>query len=245
MTLPLRSSILTRAGIPHGFSTRIGGVSEGPYASLNLGKSTADPRPNVRENLRRFEVSVGGAIGFANQVHGNAVFDATDLPVPDGCAADALMSSVAGRFVGVKTADCVPVLLAIPGKIVAAVHAGWRGTALGIVAIAAKTLCDRASATSRDLLAAIGPCIGGCCYEVGDEVVNGVRSAAGAGDWLREAEGKPHVDLAKANAQILTALGVEQIDVLGGCTGCQPALFFSHRRDHGVTGRMACAIAMR
>lgn len=252
---PVSAPFLTSRMIPvrHGFSVRQGGVSEGPYAALNLGFSVGDDPSRVSENLRRFatalEVSPGGLF-TVSQVHGDRILEApgtvaasaTEVPSPLG-EADAVWTAHPGVAVGVKTADCVPILLSdAQGRLVAAVHSGWKGTALKIAARVVETLIAR-GARAEGLVAAIGPCIQACCYEVSEELGARFGRDFGAG-VVRRDRPKPHLDLAAAVRLTLQGAGVtpERIDVLPACTSCDPARFYSHRRDKGVSGRHLSAI---
>ncbi|HET7416594.1 MAG TPA: peptidoglycan editing factor PgeF [Solirubrobacterales bacterium] len=207
------------------FSTRVGGTSEPPFDSLNLGLLTDDFPEMVEENRRRLAAALGferEQVVFARQIHGTRLIDHPregDLPEADGH----LVRSP-GLAPLVFVADCLPVALYGPEGL-AMVHAGWRGLAGGILASAAEAV----EATS----AAIGPGIGPCCYEVGDEVM---RAFADLGDGI--ATGRM-LDLAEIARRQLTAAGVEQVASANLCTSCEPELFFSHRRDHGRTGRQA------
>jgi len=238
--------------VEHGFTTRQGGVSEGPYRSLNLSFSVGDQPERVAENIRAV-AAVAKVLPYqiqtAKQVHGDRVLE--DLaPNPDSeltsvCGdADALWTSSPGAAVAVRVADCVPILLVDPvARRVAAVHSGWRGAELKIAARAVKTLEARGSPASR-LLAAIGPSIRACCYAVSSALA--ARFAAKFGPQvLRSSAGRQHLDLARAVHDTLRESGVREgnIDLLEGCTSCLPGDFFSHRRDEGVTGRqMAFAV---
>lgn len=206
------------------FSTRLGGVSEPPYDSLNLGLLTADADEAVVENRRRLAAALGFApeqVVFARQVHG------TDLlrhPREGGVVeADGHVVSEPGLAPLVFAADCLPVALRGPGG-VAMVHAGWRGLAGGIVAAGA----EAAGATH----AAIGPGIGPCCYEVGEEVLTAFS------DLEDVAKGRM-LDLPEVARRLLARAGVDQVESAGLCTSCEEELFFSHRRDAGATGRQA------
>jgi YfiH family protein len=219
------------AGARFLFSTRLGGVSEGPYESLNLGRLTDDPDENVRENRRRLCAAVGHPwerICFGRQVHGARVRRATKpregVQEEDGqaTARDDLAALV---FV----ADCLPIVLAGDGA-VAALHGGWRPLAAGIVAEGVAAV--RELGGGGPIRAALGPSARGCCYEVGEEVHE--RFAA------HDARvGERNLDLAKVAARQLEAEGVEEVHDVGLCTMCWFGLFFSHRRDGGVTGRQA------
>ncbi|WP_223634023.1 peptidoglycan editing factor PgeF [Corallococcus sp. EGB] len=230
--------------VPHGFATRAGGVSEGPYASLNLGFSVGDERPRVEENHRRLARAAGAQLGSlcrVSQVHGDTVLEARgeadEVLRPTLGEADALWTQGEGSWVAVGTADCVPVLLVDPrGRRVAAVHSGWRGTDLEISARAVETLAARGS-RPEDLLAAVGPCIQACCYEVSPELGDRFRARFGA--EVVRGGARPHLDLPRAVKASLVKAGmrVDRVDVLQACTACDPERFFSHRRDAGRTGR--------
>lgn len=207
------------------FSTRLGGVSEPPFDSLNLGILTDDSRGAVEENRRRLAAALGHAparVRFALQVHGTRLIEhesREQLPEADGH-----VLREAGAAALVFVADCLPVALAGP-KGVAMVHAGWRGLAGGILAAAAEAV--------EANTAAVGPGIGRCCYEVGEEVLEPFRPL---GDGV--ATGRM-LDLPEVARRLLAQAGVEQIELSGLCTSCEEELFFSHRRDHGQTGRQA------
>jgi YfiH family protein len=231
--------------VPHGFSTRRGGVSTGRFASLNLGLATGDEVPCVEENLRRLARAAGvepAGLFTVTQVHGDRVLEAPAAAlgagVPGPCEeADALWTQSAGHAVGVRTADCVPILIADPvGRRVAAVHSGWKGTEARIVARAVEAL-ERAGSKPGDLFAAIGPSIRACCYQVSAEVA-GRFAGHGPGVVIEEG-GAICLDLAVAVRRTLTERGVnsDRIDLLADCTACEAELYFSHRRDKGITGR--------
>jgi polyphenol oxidase len=225
------------ADLPGGrvlFSTRRGGVSTGPYVSLNLGRLTADDPEHVDANRARLAAAVGlprDRFLFGRQVHGATVHRATrvDRPVAeeDG-QATALRDAAALVFV----ADCLPVLLTTEDA-VAALHAGRRGLAAGIVAEGVAALRELGAAGA--ITAAIGPGARGCCYEVGEDVHAEFTGIPGA------RAGERNLDLpAVARHQLEAAGGVEAVHDTGLCTMCAPpGLFFSHRRDGGVTGRQA------
>jgi polyphenol oxidase len=218
------------------FSTRTGGVSSGVYESLNLGLLTQDDPGNVVENRRRLCEAVGAdpkAASMAYQRHGAAVAraDGRGIVTPgtpfEPC--DALWSDEPGRAVLVIAADCLPVAIARANgapPALAAVHVGWRGLLDGVVAAAAAALGGGRRA------AAIGPGIGPCCYEVHEDVAEPFRARFGPSVVV---DGK--LDLWSATEQALREAGCEPIERLDLCTFCHPQLFFSHRRDRGVTGR--------
>ena len=217
------------------FSTRLGGVSEGPFDSLNLGILTDDANEAVVENRRRLAAALSldpERIPIALQVHGAdlAHHSGPQQPSPfahpgnDLPSADGHIATAPGLAPLVFVADCLPVALSGPGG-VAMLHCGWRGLAGGITAAGAEAV----EATT----AAIGPGIGPCCYEVGEEVL---EAFADLGEGVAEDR---MLDLAEVARRLLRQAGVEQIESAGLCTSCEAELFFSHRRDRGVTGRQA------
>lgn len=243
------------SGIPHAFSTRVGGVSEGIFRSLNLGNPSdlpaerRDPPSNIRENFRRILAAMGcegRMLTEVHQVHGCAVHDAAgSKPGSPDAKADAVFTDEPGRVLGVRVADCTPILLATAdGKHVAAVHAGWRGVISGVLPATVAALGTR---SSTRLLAAIGPCIGPDHFEVGPEVVAEFDRVFPARRVVtrRMDNGKGYVDLKAALAIQLHECGVRDVDVLPHCTYADPELFYSHRRDRGLTGRTAGLIAPR
>jgi polyphenol oxidase len=212
------------------FSTREGGVSEGPFASLNLGRATADEPERVEENRRRVCAEVGadpGAVAMNYQHHSPDVVKAR--PGERGGRADGLWTDDRGLPVLALAADCLPIALARANgsaPALAVLHAGWRGLLGGIAPAGVQALGgDHVSAV-------IGPGIGPCCYDVGDDVAASFRRAFGPGLLV---EGK--LDLWSAAERALHAAGVEQVDRVDLCTACNPEQFFSHRRDNGLTGR--------
>jgi YfiH family protein len=212
------------------FSTREGGVSEGPFASLNLGRATADEPERVDENRRRLCAEVGadpGAVAMNYQHHSPDVLKAR--PGARGDRADGLWTDEDGLPVLALAADCLPIALARANgakPALAVLHAGWRGLLGGIVASGVRTL------GGGPVAAMVGPGIGPCCYEVKEEVAAPFREAFGA-DILR---GR-NLDLWSAAERALRAAGCAQVDRVDLCTACTPERFFSHRRDNGVTGR--------
>jgi YfiH family protein len=235
----LTSKLLTAAGVSHGFSLRTGGVSLSPFDSLNLGFSVGDQQQAVEENLRRLReaANVSGSIATASQVHGDRVVDQDlreVLPPTESQAAgaDALVSETAA--VGVRAADCVPILM-VAGRKVAAVHSGWRGTRLKIVRRAIQAL----KVEPQHVIAAIGPNIGRCCYEVSHELAAQFREQFGA----EAVDERRHLDLRFCVEAALREAGVTRIEQVPGCTSCDIASFFSHRRDKGRTGRHLAFIA--
>jgi YfiH family protein len=248
---------LEREGFANAFSTRGGGVSPYPEASLNLAGFDEDSAENIRENRRRFISLVGDRWTLAAcwQVHGRdvrVVREASEAG-SDSERCDALATDLPGVLLGVKTADCVPVLLGDSRTgACAAVHAGWRGTLAGIVKHALATMREEFGTRPEDVRAAVGPAALACCYEVGPEVVEAFRAGVSNADALftPTGEGRALVDLHRANLEQLTESGVrpERIHALPLCTICRPEDFFSYRRDkklHGRTGRLLSVVGRR
>lgn len=266
-----RVSSLSSDWLRHGFSTRRGGVSAvyGGQA-LNLGWTKEDTSEAVVENRRRFIDEVGAPdllqLVTARQVHATTIrlirLGEGPLEGADGrtlLEADGLMTDVPGRLLGVGTADCVPVLV-FDGRrrAVAAFHAGWRGTAEGIVEQGIQRMREVYGSQPEDLVAAVGPSIGSCCYAIGEEVQSRFRARYSyAGELFRHIAAKDqepetvYLDLWEANRRQLLEAGVAagRITVVGECTGCthEPdgqRRYFSHRLEKGVTGRMLNVIGI-
>lgn len=224
-------------GVRAGNTLRTGGVSVGPYASLNLGDHVGDERERVAENRRRLRTALNlpAEPVWLNQVHGSEVVKADS---PHTRMADAAWTDERGVVCAVMTADCLPILLCNRlGTRVAAVHAGWRGLAGGVVEAAVAALA------TPDLIAWLGPAIGREAFEVGDEVRWAFIERLGddCGNAFRPANGKWRADLYALARQVLNRVGIAA--VYGGeyCTHSDPTRFFSYRRD-GQTGRMASLI---
>lgn len=240
------------ARVSHAVFARQGGVSEGCWSSLNMSISVGDSRANVRENRERAFRAVGRAphsVADLWQVHSADVVVAErprDLSV-DAARADILITDRPEVTLFLRFADCVPVLLYDPRRrAVALAHAGWKGTLLKAAAVAVQALADQYGSRPADLVAGIGPSIGPCHYEVGPEVVQQVRAVfdGRSAGLLVDAAGQTHLDLWAANALTLREAGVQQIEVAGLCTACHPADFFSHRGEHGRTGRFGALIGL-
>jgi YfiH family protein len=219
----------------------VGGVSPAPWDGLNLGDLVGDDRGRVSENWRRLGVETGLGFARVRQVHGSRVIRA-GAPVEPSAEADAVVTTAPGVAACVSVADCVPILLADPGSgAVAAVHAGWRGTIARIGAEAVRALEALGAAPER-LLAAVGPSIGPCCYEVSSDLAERFRAEVGP---VVTGGGAPRLDLWAANRLVLEAAGLlpDRIELLRRCTSCERELFFSHRRDAGQTGRQVAFIS--
>ncbi len=251
-----QSSLLAKVGVPHTFSTRLGGVSSAPFDSLNLGNPSGGELRDSAENIRRNHSRWLDAAGMlsrrlvtVSQVHGRDIIPVTwetaDQPTRE---ADAVATSDPRCAVAVRVADCVPVLLSDDaGTVVAAVHAGWRGIVGGVLPNALSWLSGKGCTPDR-LLAAIGPCIGFDAFEVGAEVLDQFRRLFGDAAPVRPlAGGKGLVDLRQAARMQIQAAGIppHRIDVSDRCTFRDCDEFYSHRRQRGLTGRMAAAIAPR
>ncbi|MBI3359953.1 MAG: peptidoglycan editing factor PgeF [Chloroflexi bacterium] len=244
--------ILNREDVVHGVFARVGGVSPAPWAALNVGGSIGDERERVIENRRRSFEAVGlpfESIADLWQVHSA---DAIRADAPKGALpylgrADALVTDRPGVSLYLRFADCVPILLCDPVKrAVGIVHAGWRGTVIGVTGSAVRAMTRHFGSRPADILAAIGPSIGPDHYEVGSEVVEQVHAAfPGANGLLKNVDGRTHLDLWQANARALREAGVEQIEIAGVCTACNTDLYFSHRGEAGKTGRFGAVIALR
>ena len=244
-------------GVRHGFATRLGGVSTGPCAELNLGLSRDDTRENVRENYDRFCAALGvdrTRLVMTKQVHKDEVRVASpddilpNLFAPFPYEADALVTDDPSLCLAAYYADCIPVLLYDPQKrAIAAVHSGWRGTAAGIAPKAVQKMHDLYGSDPADILAAIGPGIGPCCFETHDDVPDAMRAAWGPAvtAFLRPREnGKYSVDLKGIIAWQLRQTGLYQLETLFLCTGCHPELYWSHRKLGDRRGNQAVMIQL-
>lgn len=218
---------------------RGGGVSEAPFDSLNVSVSVGDTEANVEENITRIKKSVGFKDFWApSQVHGNAVVVIDSAPPKEPAQADAVITSLSDLAVAVRTADCLPILLADPErKVVGAVHAGRRGTQLDMAGETIKKMVERFDCDPSHIHAGLGPCIRSCCYEVDKESAEMFHACCGGA-------GERHIDIVEANVNQLVKAGLskEKIYDSSVCTSCQSARFFSHRADNGVTGRFLSGI---
>jgi len=239
---------LDRHGFRHAFSTRLGGVSSAPYDTLNLGFHLGDDDAAVRANRVRFAKSLEldvDRLYEQRQVHGTRVRDVSDLAQAIGDEeGDALIARADGLGIAARTADCVPVLIAHPPSGHAgAAHAGWRGAVAGVV----RSAIDALAHDPAELIVAIGPHIRVEAFEIDEDVARQMEEAAEGRAVVRRDASKPHGDLAALIQFQLHDLGVPEgaIDDVGGCTHSDAAQFFSHRRDHGTTGRHLSAIVAR
>ena len=248
---------------PHAFSTRIGGASQNSHtAALNLAFNRGDDKDTVIENLTRF----GCAAGFEPekvislpQIHSATIIRADAQMAGEGyfkdahTSCDGYVTSEKGVVLGVKTADCVPIVLEAEdekGEIIAvsALHAGWRGTVAGIAAEGVKKLVEMGAEPKR-IRAAIGPAIGSCCFEIGQDVVDEMNARQQMTDVEMNAiprNGRLYADLKSINREFLVSCGldIENIDVCGECTFCLEDKYYSHRRMKGVRGTMLSIVFM-
>ena len=252
-----RSDVLERGGVRHGFSTREGGVSTLPHLkSMNCGFFRGDDDDTVRENIRLLCNMAGcpeNVVGTP-QIHSAEIRYVTekeggqgitrDVPFP----CDGFVTDRAGVTLLIRVADCAPVLLVgeREGKapVIAAVHAGWRGTAGGIAPKAAAVLRNMGAVR---LYAAVGACIHDCCYEVGGDMKSEVARLCGAdfaSRYVRERSGKLYADIAGMNRELLLDGGVTAVDVCPECTACRPDLYHSHRVTGGLRGTMGAVISV-
>ncbi|PIE06070.1 MAG: hypothetical protein CSA75_01470 [Sorangium cellulosum] len=247
----LRSPLLSAAGFSHAFFTRCGGASAPPFDSLNFAIHVGDDPSLVSENLRRAAKDLGvdhDKILFLHQVHGTDTHCVAPPFTRDESIqlrGDALVACNGSVACSVRVADCVPILLADRRSgAAAAVHSGWRGTQHNIVAHVVCYLRNYVS-TPIDLIAAVGPHIQSCCFEVGYDVASKLSAASPVEDAVHIGPGaRPHVDLRRIiHAQLLEAgVGDDRIDHVKGCTVCEKEHFFSFRRDGERSGRLLAAI---
>jgi YfiH family protein len=250
----------------HGFSTHRGGMSRvylpeelrdrADLGQLNLGFTAEDSAENVRENRLRWVEAVSGSretpLRAVRQVHSCVSITTAERPISATDAipeADGMMTAQRGLLLGIQTADCIPVLVVDPvRRAVAAFHAGWRGTVARIVELGIARMRQEFSSNPADLMAAIGPGIGACCYTVGGEVESRfLANFSYAGALFARSGEDLRLNLIEANRRQLLAAGLAagSIATAGGCTSCQPELFFSHRASGGHAGRMMASIGIR
>jgi YfiH family protein len=214
------------------FFTRLGGVSEAPYDSLNVSTKVGDTEEAVSGNLDRIRAAMNGnETAWVRQQAGERVFRVSSPGLAG--EGDALVTSESGVSLAVAVADCVPVALTGPSE-VGMVHSGWRGTLSGVSANAVAEM----DSDPESVAAYIGPCIRGCCYEVSEEIAASFETRFGAG----VAEGR-YLSLPEAIKRSLEETGVGEVHDLGLCTGCRPDLFYSHRKQKPITGRNLAAVA--
>lgn len=249
----LRFSIFPQDGRQkHAVFTRRGGVSAAPFATLNLSVSVPDQRANVLANRRRayglFNRDTDTVV-HAHLVHGHKVArvtradDGTWIPHVDGIVTDE-----PGCALTMNYADCAPILLYDPQHAAIGVgHAGWKGAVADLPGCLVRAMQREFATNPGSLLAAVGPCIDACCYEVGEPVISDVRRAFEDPDTLllRNGGPRPHFDLPEANRRRLVQAGVRNVEMSGLCTSCRTDLFFSHRAEQGRTGRFGAIFVLQ
>ena len=252
---------LEAAGLVHGFSTRMGGVSQGDCATMNFGFNRGDSREHVLENFRRFSQALGfhhEDLVLSAQIHKTEIRKVTEKDKGDGIlretipGIDGLVTDVPGIPMYTSYADCVPLIFYDPCKRVAAMaHSGWRGTVARIGRKMVEYMTTEYGCQPCDIIAAIGPSICRSCYEVSEDVAEAFRqiftkeeSALILDD---KGQGKYQLDLWKANELILTQAGIlpEHLDITDLCTCCNQDKLFSHRASHGRRGNLGCFVYLR
>ena len=239
-------------GLLHGFLGRRRGKSAGPFASLNLSFRVGDDPQIVKDNICDVKRAVGvhdGRIVTMKQVHGNQILAVKDRGIKEAGEADGMVTEENGIFLGVLTADCVPILFSVSDrKLAAVVHAGWRGTLAGIAPKMINHLRGRYGVEPASIEAALGPAIGSCCYEIGTDVSLPLLQKWGnlAERCLHMKGGKNFLDLRGLNSLLLQEAGVphRQIFSTGPCTSCAAEDFFSYRREKKETGRQLSFIGL-
>lgn len=252
---------LRDAGIRHGISTRLGGISEQPFATLNLGLHTGDQQDRVVENRKRFAAAVGvnfDKVVTAEQVHGDRIAVVTDLHAGSGAViyeqalsgVDALVTNCKGLPLMLFFADCVPVLIADPmHQAIGISHAGWKGTVSQIAARTVAQMTASFQTVPADCLAAIGPSIGPCCYEIDEHVISRLKTM---GDYwpqlVKESleDNRWMLNLWEANRRQLLMAGLKSANIYSSevCTVCNVHSFFSYRAEQGHTGRIGAVIEL-
>lgn len=242
------SSLLAGVGVTALFTTRRGGVSPAPFDSFNFGSDLGDSDIHIKANLQKLITSaeLTSIPHQVEQVHGSALYWASGSGQSHDQQADILLSMDPTAALAVKTADCLPVLLAdAEAGIIAAVHAGWRGTAARIIISAVDEMIKHGAQTDR-IRASLGPCIGPCCFEIGIDTADQLRNCCdGASSYISDCS-PFHADLKSVNRLQLLESGLKngQIESLGHCTFCQPQQYFSYRRDGKKTGLHLAVVAL-
>ena len=240
----------------HFFTTRISGNSKGAFSSLNIGLSSGDRIENVYKNWEYLEAEAGmekGRVIIPKQIHSDNILTVETfehfneiLNEKNPREADAVILGCRGTAAAVVTADCVPVILVSREKSAGAViHSGWKGTMLNITGKTVKNITKKYSLSPLELVAVIGPSIGACCYEVGNEVFIKFRELFGMNDTIiKESNSRYFISLADAVCLQLENEGIpsRNIEIMYMCTSCNEELFFSYRRDKGITGRQGSVL---
>jgi YfiH family protein len=245
-------SLLSFRSLGHGVFTRLGGQSRMPWASLNTGHTVGDDEQAVEANHQL----ICQALGFRrqdlvspHQVHGTTVRVVGREDRGRVCpSTDALITATPGVTLMLRFADCVPLLLYEPvTQVIGLAHAGWRGTVSGIARATVEAMERAFGCQAPDMFVGIGPAIGPCCYEVGEDVVQAVSQAfpGGSERLVHRAGDRWHLDLWAANRAQLAECGVRQIEVAGMCTACHTHEWFSYRAAGGETGRFGVVVGLR
>lgn len=233
--------------VPHACSTRVGGVSQGDYAGLNIGQSTKDVSLHVHRNRMLLEGATGvPVVSCLNMVHGTKVIRLDALPKTRRIG-DACITNVPGVPLMITTADCVPIVFYDPvRRAIGLAHGGWRGTVARIVVNTVASMQAEYGCRPEDLRVAVGPSIGPCCFAVHDDVLAPFAQAFAGKELAVNCGNSSCIDLWRANLLALEECGVSlsNVCVTRVCTSCQNSLFFSYRRDRGTTGRMASVIVL-
>lgn len=246
----------------HGFSTRVGGVSEGIFASMNLSFSRGDREDAVRENFKRMAEAIGveyDSLVFAAQTHTTNVRQVTEADKGKGIVypvdyeeVDGLITNEKGICLTTFYADCVPLFFVDPvHKAIGLSHSGWRGTVGKMGQETLRSMKATYGTEAEDVIVAIGPSICQDCYEVSEDVIDRFREAFAKENWdsifYRKENGKYQLDLWKANEIVLLEAGVkkEHLAVTNVCTNCNPDVLFSHRATNGERGSLAAFLALK
>jgi YfiH family protein len=237
-------------GLLHGFMGRRGGKSVGRYAGLNTSYRVGDDPKVVSQNVCDMKLAVGihdGRIVTMRQVHGDNIVEITDKKLKEAGECDGMITAESGVYLGILTADCVPLLMVAPKqKLAAAVHAGWRGTLAGIAAKAVQLFQTQYNVGASEIEVALGPSIDVCCYEVKDDVAGPLMQKWGklTTPSIAVKDGKTFINLSRLNRDILRAAGVpgKQLFQVGPCTSCAADDFFSYRRERSETGRQISVV---
>ncbi len=238
----------------HGFTTRLGGVSEGVFSSMNIALHRGDSDENVRKNYEILAKEIGFELDntvLTRQTHSDIVravtkADANGIDNKNYPECDALITNAKGTALVIFTADCTPILFHDPVTgAVGAAHAGWRGTAADIAGKTVCKMCSEFGCRPENIRAAIGPNIGKCCFETDGDVPEAVLAEFGreAEELIAESGGKFHVDLKGVNALALRRAGVENIEISEYCTMCNPEMFWSHRLSGAARGSQGAIIS--
>lgn len=241
---------LSDLGVRHAIGSRIGGVSPPPYATLNVSISVGDETARVHENRRRLAEVIGvspGQFVSAWMVHGrdvarvNGEHRGQRIPYHD-----ALMTSEPGVPLFMTFADCVPIIVFDPvHRALALAHAGWRGTAAGIMENTLLAMAEMFGSRMEEMVVGFGPAIGICHYEVGTDVMEAFRLLGRTTPVFRlEENGRVYLDLVETNRRQAASMGVRQFLTTSYCTACRTDLFFSHRAEHGNTGRFGVVVML-